>query len=286
MQAVWTDDQLIETWTLLDGDRVLLSNKSGSTRLGFAVLLKFFEVEARFPLSAAEVPSEAVRFVAAQLGVAAEEFARYDWSGRTVKYHRAQIRESFGFREPSEADEALLAAWLAREVCPFEMREAPLREALLASRLTVNLGELVVAGQQIMLSGNTGHSSGPHLHLHLGIRIDGVDYCPQPLLVAVALVERPFNDRPIRDWLRLVASWPAVCQHHARSYAAAPPSSTNAGAAWSPSCWISPSTTPLDGTLRRWRGIHHRWALLLSASCCALRRTAGLGPTRHHHTPG
>lgn len=132
MQAAWTDDQLIESWTLLDDDRLLLSNKSGSTRLGFAVLLKFFEVEARFPLSAGEVPGAAVRFVAAQLGVAAEEFARYDWSGRTVKYHRAQIREFFGFREPSEADEALLAGWLAREVCPFEMREAPLREALLA----------------------------------------------------------------------------------------------------------------------------------------------------------
>jgi murein DD-endopeptidase MepM/ murein hydrolase activator NlpD len=44
----------------------------------------------------------------------------------------------------------------------------------------VNLGDPVVAGQQIMLSGNTGHSSGPHLHL--GIRINGVDYCPQPLL--------------------------------------------------------------------------------------------------------
>ena len=49
-----------------------------------------------------------------------------------------------------------------------------------ASRLTVSLGDPVVASQLIMLSGNTGHSSGPHLHL--GIRIDGIDHCPQPLL--------------------------------------------------------------------------------------------------------
>ena len=49
-----------------------------------------------------------------------------------------------------------------------------------ASRLTVSLGDQVVAGQPIMLSGNTGHSSGPHLHL--GIRLDGVDRCPQLLL--------------------------------------------------------------------------------------------------------
>jgi hypothetical protein len=50
-----------------------------------------------------------------------------------------------------------------------------------ASRLNVSLGDQVVAGQPIMLSGNTGHSSGPHLHL--GIRIDGVDHCPQSLLM-------------------------------------------------------------------------------------------------------
>ena len=49
-----------------------------------------------------------------------------------------------------------------------------------ASRLTVSLGDQVTAGQQIMLSGNTGHSSGPHLHI--GIRINGIDYCPQALL--------------------------------------------------------------------------------------------------------
>ena len=53
-----------------------------------------------------------------------------------------------------------------------------------ASRLTVSLGDQVVAGQPIMLSGNTGHSSGPHLHL--GIRINGVDHCPQPLLAWLA----------------------------------------------------------------------------------------------------
>jgi hypothetical protein len=57
--------------------------------LGFAVLLKFFQYTARFPFSMQEVPTTAVAYVAGQVGVPAEEFSRYDWEGRAVKYHRA-----------------------------------------------------------------------------------------------------------------------------------------------------------------------------------------------------
>ncbi|MGW6144299.1 hypothetical protein [Streptomyces sp. NPDC055140] len=41
------------------GDLPKMRNKSGTTRLGFALLLKFFEVEALFPESAKEVPAAA-----------------------------------------------------------------------------------------------------------------------------------------------------------------------------------------------------------------------------------
>lgn len=43
---------LIEEWTLVGRDFDLLGQKPGSTRLGFALLLKFFENEARFPRGA------------------------------------------------------------------------------------------------------------------------------------------------------------------------------------------------------------------------------------------
>ena len=128
----WELGDLIECWTLDEVDVGLLANKSGATRLGFALLLKHFELEARFPRRAADVPDAAVGFVAGQVGVAAAEFAAYDWAGRTVKNHRAQLRAALGFREPTAGDEDKLADWLAAELCPVEQNRDRLRLALLA----------------------------------------------------------------------------------------------------------------------------------------------------------
>jgi hypothetical protein len=50
------------------------------------------------------------------------------------------------------------------------------------SQVLVTPGARVGAGQLIMLSGNTGASTGPHLHF--GIMRNGVNYCPQPIIQA------------------------------------------------------------------------------------------------------
>jgi hypothetical protein len=42
MKQHWGTDELVEHWTLSPRETELLMNKTGATRLGFAVLLKFF----------------------------------------------------------------------------------------------------------------------------------------------------------------------------------------------------------------------------------------------------
>ncbi len=71
MKRDWQADELAEQWTLLPVERELLANKCGATRLGFAVLLKFFQCEARFPQSRQEVPLSVVAFLAKQVDVPA-----------------------------------------------------------------------------------------------------------------------------------------------------------------------------------------------------------------------
>ncbi|MFF2901793.1 DUF4158 domain-containing protein [Streptomyces sp. NPDC057966] len=129
----WSPEELLANWTLVDGDWDLVANKSGTTRLGFSLLLKFFELESRFPDVLEEVPSAAVEYVADLVKVPATDLAKYTLVGRTAEYHRKQIREALGFRPSTVADEKALAEWLAVEVCPVELvedrqREAPLVE--------------------------------------------------------------------------------------------------------------------------------------------------------------
>jgi hypothetical protein len=113
VRAEWELDELIGAWTPVEDDWKLIGNKTGATRLGFTVLLKFYVIEGRSPAYPEEVPPATVEYVASLVKVDAALFAKYSWRGRTIEYHRAQIRTVFGTRAAIEADEEALARWLA-----------------------------------------------------------------------------------------------------------------------------------------------------------------------------
>jgi Domain of unknown function (DUF4158) len=123
-------DELVASWTLVGQDWDLIGNKTGATRLGFALMLKFFELEARFPSAGSDFAEVVVGFVARQVRVVAGEVVDYEWDG-SASAHRVQIRAAFGFRVCTRADELALARWLAGSVCPTDERPAHLAEALL-----------------------------------------------------------------------------------------------------------------------------------------------------------
>lgn len=129
--AAWSSvdlDELVEHWTVLDDERALVGAKHGGARLGFALLLKFYTRHGRFPAASADLPGAVVEFVARQLQVAPAHMESYEWAGRSIERHRAQIRAHLGFRECSVADSERLTAWLAEHVAARERSPERVRQ--------------------------------------------------------------------------------------------------------------------------------------------------------------
>lgn len=124
-------DVLVERWTLLRDEQDLLAGKRGATRLGFALLLKYYTFHGHFPRGRSELPDEVVDYVARQVKVSPAELRSYDWTGRTIEYHRNQIRTHLGFRVCSVIDADKLTDWLTTNVAHAERRPEQVREELI-----------------------------------------------------------------------------------------------------------------------------------------------------------
>ncbi|WP_406353489.1 Tn3 family transposase [Streptomyces sp. NBC_01635] len=131
----------------LSGDEVgWLRNKSGATRLGFAVQLKFLTWRGRFPKMRLELPPDAVEHVAKQVGVTASELGFYDFTSRAAKRHRSELRNLTGWHECSVTDQVKLVSHLVDVIWHDERREEQVRAELLR-QMRVDLIEPPTAAQ-------------------------------------------------------------------------------------------------------------------------------------------
>ncbi len=131
MKRHWDEHELAERWSLTHDELELLRNRTERSRLGCAVLFKFFQIEGRFPSECKEVPAVALDYVAAQVEASRDVFLEYDLTGRSCERDRAQIRSILGFRPVTVDDSEELAAWLSREVLPVDHKAEHLLEAAL-----------------------------------------------------------------------------------------------------------------------------------------------------------
>ena len=120
----------MEHGTIVPEDWALIEPKPSATRLGFAVLLKFFQYAGSFPRAPQDVPLTVVDHLAQQVGVPPATWAQYDWDSRTMERHRAQIRQHLGFREATVADGETLVTWLCAQLLPATRRPDHLKEAM------------------------------------------------------------------------------------------------------------------------------------------------------------
>ena len=131
MKRRWDEQELGESWSLSHDEFELLQNRTDRGRIGFAVLLKFFQIEGRFPSDRREVPTTALDYFGKQLGVSRKTFAQYDLSGRSSERDRSQIRCMLGFRPATVEDTQHLVRWLVLSILPLEHKREHVSESAL-----------------------------------------------------------------------------------------------------------------------------------------------------------
>ena len=132
MKQDWITDEIIEHFTILGEEQELIKANATHNKLGKALLLKFFQYEARFPEDQSEIPQQAIEYVAQQLELTPDVFEKYKWDGRSIKDHRRAIREFYDFHPATMADQEDLRHWLRDEILPDEHRPLYLEEMVYA----------------------------------------------------------------------------------------------------------------------------------------------------------
>jgi hypothetical protein len=114
--------------------------RGAHTRLGFAVLLKSFQLDGRFPSTPHEVPTPVVACLAAQIAVDPGVYLQYEWRGRASETHCAQIRALLGVHPATVEDAAILTVWATEYLLQTHRRDRTrLRLAVLEHGRTLKL---------------------------------------------------------------------------------------------------------------------------------------------------
>lgn len=125
MKLQWSPQELIDHWTLNAEELTLVENISQTeyNRLGYALLLKYFQREGKFPQRKQDIPTVIVEYIIQQLRIQASALDFYNWKGRTTKRHRVQVRQFLGVRTGTVADAMNIGAWLAAHILLQEERQ-------------------------------------------------------------------------------------------------------------------------------------------------------------------
>jgi len=115
MKREWTMAELVDVFWLSPGERNWVSNVVVHNQLGLAIMLKVFQYQGRFPDHPREVVSAVVGYLAQQVERPTDDWATYDWTGRTAERHRQMIRERLGFRPATINDAEDLVMWLTEQ---------------------------------------------------------------------------------------------------------------------------------------------------------------------------
>ncbi len=128
IKPYWDTEELIENWTLLPQELKLAKKKVGGNQIGFALLLKHFQLFAYFPEDKSSISQAIISYIASQVNLPESSYSEYDWQGRSAKVYRVEIRRLFNFRVASIQDSEEMIDWLTGEILPDEQKNEAITE--------------------------------------------------------------------------------------------------------------------------------------------------------------
>ena len=151
-----TDEaDLLRHYTLSDDDiEHIRVRRRGHNRLGFALQLCAFRYPGRLLVAGEVIPLSVLRFIAAQLGMRAEDLDGYAVREETRREHLADIRFIYGYRMFSGRCARDLKAWLENEA------EAARSNEGLARQFVEECRRAVSASFRVWVGGGRAYMSG------------------------------------------------------------------------------------------------------------------------------
>ena len=123
LQKLWVGEMQHDIkssdFLILDREEMsLVKTKFEKTQLDFAVMIKFFQEEGRYPTNKDVIPITLITCLANQLEVPPKEFKNFNWNNITGKRFRKNIRDLLGYREATISDSEKLISFLIKDVLP------------------------------------------------------------------------------------------------------------------------------------------------------------------------
>jgi len=108
-----------DIFDLEDEELTLVKEKNtNKNKLGFAVLLKHFQLNGRYPKGIQFIDPLLIKSLANQLSISEAVVKDFDWEGRSTERFRKEIRDLTGFKQATIEDSKELIVWLIKDIFP------------------------------------------------------------------------------------------------------------------------------------------------------------------------
>ncbi|WP_244306156.1 DUF4158 domain-containing protein [Bacillus cereus] len=121
MKQHWNLDREITSFILSSEELKLVNARYKLTRIGFAALLKYFQLFHQFPTKKSQIQSDMLHFLSKQLNLSLNSYHTYILDSKTARKHKQEILDFFGFKEEQDEDREFIRTWLYNRIYEYNL---------------------------------------------------------------------------------------------------------------------------------------------------------------------